>query len=605
MTKHATRSNLNEISTLANWVRTITGQSGLRARFVDAPGPYTDGDTIYIPSFSARMTEDDITKIRWWVLHECLHHTEGERVFQIAKDNNLTQGHELGNIFNILEDVRIERAGAKKYRGDKEVISAGRDLFLSKYPERFREMQAEDPEGKNDALNHLVATMVAAKSADVDWCWSSTKNIRGMVDNMPDGAKRALKNITDQFDVVKEIAELADEEASWNLTKRIYDAMGGDSKEELEKLKAEAKARGKGEGEGQGKGKGQSGEGEGKDKAEAEDKAKGFFKDLLPHDHAANERTPNRDLELDYSQFKGTGNWAPLDVDKIKVVNYSKGETVSMKDYGYSRFKDALRSCGHTGSEVAVQALANRVKRLLTVKSQAYYTGGYKHGRIHNKNLWKVGMPLVGDGDWNSKVFKRKYLDDVLDTAVTICIDFSGSMSGDKVGHAGIAALMLNECISRSLRVPVEVMTYTSQGGQYYPLLGLVKYHDERVTYDMIVDRLNDASSQMSENPDADSLLWAWNRLRARKEKRKVMIVLSDGQPTAAFQASGLRGGDPVRALKDTVEMIQGERNTSIYGIGITHMGVKDIFKKHVIIQRAEDLESTILNLLDKEFINK
>lgn len=590
MSKASTRSNLNEISTLANWVRTITGQSGLRARFVDAPGPYTDGDTIYIPSFSARMTEDDITKIRWWVLHECLHHTEGERVFQIAKDNNLTQGHELGNIFNILEDVRIERAGAKKYRGDKEVISAGRDLFLSKYPARFREMQAEDPEGKDDALNHLVATMVAAKSADVDWCWSSTKNIKGMVDNMPDGARRALKNITDQLDVVKEITELADEDASWDLTKRIYDAMGGDSKEELQKLKAQAKARG---------------EGEGKEKGEAGEKAKGFFKDLLPHDHSANDHTPNTDLELDYSQFKGSGNWVPISEDKIKVVHYSKGETVHGREYGYARFKDALRSCGETGSEVAVQSLANRVKRLLTVKSQAYYTGGYKHGRIHNKNLWKVGMPLVGDGDWNSKVFKRKYLDDVLDTAVTICIDFSGSMSGNKVGHAGIAALMLNECISRSLRVPVEVVTYTSQGGQYYPLLGLIKYHDERLTYDMIVDRLNDASSQMSENPDADSLLWAWRRLRARKEKRKVMIVLSDGQPTAAFLANGNRGGDPVRALKDTVDMIEGERNTSIYGIGITHMGVKDIFKKHVIIQRADELESTILNLLDKEFISK
>jgi len=93
--------------------------------------------------------------------------------------------------------------------------------------------------------------------------------------------------------------------------------------------------------------------------------------------------------------------------------------------------------------------------------------------------------------------------------------------------------------------------------------------------------------------------------LRARKEKRKVMIVLSDGQPTAAFTAGDQRGGDCVRALKDTVQMIEGERNTSIYGIGILHMGVKDIFKKHVIIQRPSDLESVILNLLDKEFINK
>ena len=594
------KSNLNEIHTLSAWVRTITGQSGLTTQFVKTPSPYTSGSTIFIPAFTSNMSDEDISKIRWYVLHECLHHTEGPDIFRIADENKLTQDSPLASVFNVIEDARIERAGAKKYRGDKDIISTGRDYFLTKYPDMYAKAEAGGVSADKNWCT-LSAVMSASHQADMDWDWASAKHARDIVRALPQGAKDVLKNINDTIpDIADRIALLKDEHEAWELSKLLFDASGNDSKKELERCAEKSKAekkQGKGDpskakGDGTGDAEGESSEGK---KGEV---TKAKFQDLLPHDHmSGNRETP---LELDYSSYSGSKNWAPIDPSKIQVVNFSKGE--SMQDHYGRQFRTVLRSIGEAGSEASVQGLAARVKRLLTIKAQCYYVGGHKQGRIHNKNLWKVGMPLVGSGDWNSKVFKRKHVDDTLNSAVTICIDFSGSMSGTKLGHAGVAALMLNECMSRSLRVPVEIVTYTSHNG-HYPLIGIIKAHDERIGYDTLVDRFDVMSGRMAENPDADAILWAWHRLRGRNEKRKVMIVLSDGQPTAAWQPGEVGRADPTHALREAVNYIQEERNTSVYGIGIQHMGVKDIFKNYVLLQNSSQLDTCILNLIDKEFI--
>ena len=81
------------------------------------------------------------------------------------------------------------------------------------------------------------------------------------------------------------------------------------------------------------------------------------------------------------------------------------------------------------------------------------------------------------------------------------------------------------------------------------------------------------------------------------------MLVLCDGQPTAAWQADGIARADPVHALRETVRYIESVKDARIYGIGIQHMGVKDIFKKYVLIHDSNQLDACILDLIDKEFI--
>jgi len=121
-------SGLLDISTVQKYIETVTSNAGLNARFdANATAPCTSKNTLIIPAFNGDVTQEDLHKLRWWVLHECLHHVKGPEAFPIGeKELGFDARHSpLAAIWNIFEDNRIEKAGAKDYRGDKLILDQG------------------------------------------------------------------------------------------------------------------------------------------------------------------------------------------------------------------------------------------------------------------------------------------------------------------------------------------------------------------------------------------------------------------------------------------------------------------------------------------------
>ena len=87
------------------------------------------------------------------------------------------------------------------------------------------------------------------------------------------------------------------------------------------------------------------------------------------------------------------------------------------------------------------------------------------------------------------------------------------------------------------------------------------------------------------ENPDGEALAWAAARLGARKARRRLLLVLSDGYP-----ATG--DGDPAVLRTDLLARVQAvqEQGIEIVGIGILDDAVEAFYPNAVVVRKLHEL---------------
>jgi len=182
-----------------------------------------------------------------------------------------------------------------------------------------------------------------------------------------------------------------------------------------------------------------------------------------------------------------------------------------------------------------------------------------------------------------------------------------------KIHTAAAAAYALSQVLDR-LSINHEVICFTtgdvhdgSRMEEQERKYG-VKYSRYESLYMPIVkgyeERINTETRQrfawlpnvgfLRNNVDGECIDIAHRRLRMRKEKGKIMIVLSDGCPHAQ---SGTGRGSLSRHLKDTVEGIE-RSGTKIIGIGINSSEVKNFYTKNVVINNVEELPQGVIREL-------
>jgi cobalamin biosynthesis protein CobT len=155
---------------------------------------------------------------------------------------------------------------------------------------------------------------------------------------------------------------------------------------------------------------------------------------------------------------------------------------------------------------------------------------------------------------------------------------------------------MMSETLGNTLHVPCEVATFNDQGG-CVPVVHLIRNFNEKlVPKDKMIGRFSSAMrSGMSGNGDGDHILAAFDRLIARPEKRKLLIVFSDGQP------AGWSGyGDGGWYTGHVIKQIENESPVEIVGIGIQDESVVHYYKNHRVIRNADGLETALLSVIEE-----
>ena len=105
----------------------------------------------------------------------------------------------------------------------------------------------------------------------------------------------------------------------------------------------------------------------------------------------------------------------------------------------------------------------------------------------------------------------------------------------------------------------------------------------------------------LKENIDGEALVWANNRLKNRQEKRKILIVISDGAPVDDSTLSVNPGNYLERNLRDVINQIESKKEIELVAIGIGH-DVSRYYSKAITIMDVDQLGEVLLNELSEIF---
>ena len=105
----------------------------------------------------------------------------------------------------------------------------------------------------------------------------------------------------------------------------------------------------------------------------------------------------------------------------------------------------------------------------------------------------------------------------------------------------------------------------------------------------------------LKENIDGEALMWAHNRLLARPEQRRILMVISDGAPVDDATLSANPGNYLERHLRDAIDYIENRSDVELTAIGIGH-DVTRYYRRAVTLIDAEELGSTMMNSLAELF---
>ena len=105
----------------------------------------------------------------------------------------------------------------------------------------------------------------------------------------------------------------------------------------------------------------------------------------------------------------------------------------------------------------------------------------------------------------------------------------------------------------------------------------------------------------LKENIDGEALIWAHNRLLARREQRRILMVISDGAPVDDSTLSVNSGNYLEKHLRQIIHDIEQRSPVELIAIGIGH-DVTRYYKRAVTIVDAEELGGAMTEKLAELF---
>ena len=270
------------------------------------------------------------------------------------------------------------------------------------------------------------------------------------------------------------------------------------------------------------------------------------------------------------------------------------------------------------GFQDLITKLANKLQRQLLAKQNRAWEFDLEEGLLDSSKLTRIIMD-----PYNSLSFMKEKDLDFKDTIVTLLIDNSGSMRGRPITIAALCADILSRTLERC-SVKVEVLGFTTKNWKG----GKSRESWTKKNKPKNPGRLNDlrhiiykgADTQwrqaknniglmlkeglLKENIDGEAISWAYNRIKKRKEERKILMVISDGAPVDDSTLSVNSGDFLEKHLKKMVKFIENKSDVEILAIGIGH-DVSRYYNKAIKITDVHELGDVMIAQLSGLFETK
>lgn len=324
----------------------------------------------------------------------------------------------------------------------------------------------------------------------------------------------------------------------------------------------------------------------------------------------------NKELSKEVGEAARYSNYMPLttDYDVIHQMPDDNFLKIPEFDSKVSKLQERVRDVVGVSTKI--------LERAFIAKSRSYWQPGLRKGRLNTSALSRLKL-----GD--DRVFRKKEETKSKNSAVSLVVDLSGSMDGQKVQCAAMTCWALSEILTR-LKIPHEIVGFTTIQSDtvrftefgvmnvmrarineemdkcsYNPsrseaiYMPIIKDFDETLstkTYRRFTSVFYSAWGFLGQNVDGESVMIAARRLAVRPEEKKSMIVLSDGQPSAGI---GSQNPHQSRYLKETVKNIESA-GIDCVGLGIKTSAVSAYYSKKIIINNPEELPKHVMQELTR-----
>ncbi|MCQ0987977.1 cobaltochelatase subunit CobT [Jiella marina] len=589
---------------VAGALRAISGDPEMEVTYAaDRPG--LAGHKARLPELPKRATKNDVSVTRGladaMALRKARHDTRLHA--SLSPDGKGARA-----VYDAVEQARCEAIGANAMSGVGDNLAA---MLEDKY---FRSNLADVTDKSEAPIEDAVAMMVREKltgrpipesaRALVD-VWrdfvedKAGKNFERLPEVLEDqqAFARAMRDMLVSLEMAEELAEENPSEEDENEDEEQGDNQSRDSEESGSEKDAGSEEAEAEETET---------EGENQETAEAES-SEVTAEDPVDDDSQDTEtpgesRRPNQPLDRDAPQFD------------YKVFTSQFDEMIGAEELCDEAELDRLRAFLDkqlSSLQGVVGRLANRLQRRLMAQQNRSWDFDLEEGYLDTARLTRLVIDPT-----QPLSYKMERDAEFRDTIVTLLIDNSGSMRGRPITVAATCADILARTLERC-GVKVEVLGFTTRawkGGQSREAwLKAGKPAKPGRLNDLrhIVYKSADApwrrarrnlglmmrEGLLKENIDGEALIWAHNRLLARPEQRRILMMISDGAPVDDSTLSVNPGNYLERHLRAIIEEIETRSPVELLAIGIGH-DVTRYYRRAVTIVDAEELAGAMTEQL-------
>ena len=561
------------------------------------------GDTMRLPQVSRRMTRDEVLLARGTAdalaLYRRYHNTETHAKYR-------PQGQMARDLYEAMETARCEAMGARDLPGTAVNIDAkiGHEATRAGYEQITNASDAPLATAAGYMIRHLATGRDLPRSAqNVMELW------RGFIEDQAGGTLDDLQTkLSDQTEFARFARQIIEDLG-------YGDQLGDDPDEPDPEDDAadEAQEDDNPESEGQ----------EDSDDDQAEADPERSQEQTQDSSEAEVSMDDMADQEFDEEAEMPEGD-APLEPPPPAPhsdadPNYAAFTTEFDEEIGAEELADPVeleRLRAYLDQQLeplkgAVSRLANKLQRRLQAQQNRSWLFDMEEGILDAGRLARVvanpTTPLS---------FKVEKDTEFRDTVVTLLLDNSGSMRGRPISIAAICADVLARTLERC-SVKVEILGFTTRawkgglsrekwlaGGRE---AGPGRLNDLR----HIIYKQADApwrrtrpnlglmmkEGLLKENIDGEALEWAHRRSLARREQRKILMVISDGAPVDDSTLSVNPANYLEKHLRDVITMIERKKAVELLAIGIGH-DVTRYYSRAVTITDVEQLAGAMTEQL-------
>lgn len=257
-----------------------------------------------------------------------------------------------------------------------------------------------------------------------------------------------------------------------------------------------------------------------------------------------------------------------------------------------------------------VSRMARRMIRQLMARQRRSWLFDQEEGILDARRL-----ACLAANPFNTQIFMLEAKSPFPSTVVSLLIDNSGSMKGKPILIAALTTEILAAALERC-GVKVEILGYTTRSwnggrsrqrrlesgapthpGRLNELLHII-YKDAGTPWRRARHHLGAMLQPelLKENIDGEALLWAWRRLLARPEPRRILLVVCDGSPHDEATLSANAPGYLSRHLHSAIKTIESSP-VQLGAIGIGH-DVARYYHRAVFLREVEELGENLMRQL-------